>query len=85
MSKDTRGVGKVTGHNGEKGDAYKFDQKMGKFYKGPEFVKEINDVSRKTHSFIVTANLKLDRDSYGTLYSLETERDGKMWSKNVCG
>lgn len=77
MSKGIRGVGKVTGHNGEKGEAFKFNRTLGKFYRSPEFVKELADISSQSHSFIVTANLKLDRDSYGTLYSLETEQDGK--------
>lgn len=78
VNKGVRGVGEVTEHTGEDGDAFNFDRSLEKLHKGPEFVKDLADISRKTRSFIVTANIKLDRDSYGTLFSLETEDEGNL-------
>ena len=71
------GVGKIEGYPGEPEEAYRFDRRLERLHLGPEFVSDLAEASRESNSLTITSNLKLDRKSYGTLFSLETEGEGK--------
>lgn len=72
------GVGRIDGYPGEPEEAYRFDKGLEKLHLGPEFVSDLAEVSRESNGLTITANMKLDRKSYGTLFSLETEGEGKI-------
>ncbi|XP_031575406.1 uncharacterized protein LOC116309020, partial [Actinia tenebrosa] len=72
------GLGRIEGYPGEPEEAYRFDRGLARLHLGPEFVSDLAEASRESKSLTITSNLKLDRKSYGTLLSIETEGEGNL-------